>query len=216
MDLAQRFLSNDDRNRIDDHIAEAEKKTTGEIVVMVVSSSYHYPLAQVVGGTFFAVPLALLLLSYVGELIWVADDNVWIFIGLFVILFAIFSNITNRVYKLKRFFISSAELKTEVKEAAVKEFFSQGLHRTRGETGILIFISVFERRVWILADRGIDEKLPPDTWQGVVELIVGGIKEMRQADTICQAVDRVGQILQTHFPASSDNPDELKGVIIGD
>ena len=216
MELAQRFLSDKDRHRIDEHIRQAEKNTIGEIVVMVVSSSYHYPMADVVGGAIFAVTLALILLPYVGGLLWAGLDNVWIFIGLFVILFAIFSNIIKRIYWLKRLFISSLELKTEVKEATEKEFFNQGLHRTREETGILIYISVFERQVWVLADRGIDEKLPSATWQDVVKFIVDGIKERRQVDAICQAVDQVGQILETHFPVASDNPDELKGVIIGD
>jgi putative membrane protein len=103
-----------------------------------------------------------------------------------------------------------------VKEATEKEFYIQGLYRTREETGILIFISVFERQVWVLADRGINEKLPSETWQDVVDLVVDGIKERRQVDAICQAVDQVGQILETHFPATSNNPDELESVIIGD
>ena len=216
MELAQRFLSDKDRDRIDGHIRQAEKNTIGEIVVMVVSSSHHYPMADVVGGAIFAVPLALILLPYIGGLLWAGMDNVWIFIGSFVILFALFSNIIKRIYVLKRLFISTTELKAEVKEAAEKEFFNQGLYRTREETGILIFISVFERQVWVLADRGINEKLSSDTWQDVVELIVDGIKRKRQVDAICQAVDQVGQILETHFPAPLDNPDELKGVIIGD
>ena len=216
MELAQRFLTDKDRHRIDDHIRQAEKNTIGEIVVMVVSSSYHYPMADVLGGTIFAVPLALILLPYVGGLLWAGMDNVWIFIGLFVILFAIFLNIIKRIYWLKRLFISSAELKAEVKEAAEKEFFNQGLYRTREETGILIFISVFEHQVWVLADRGINEKLPSGTWQDVVKYIVDGIRKRRQADAICQAVDQIGQILETHFPASFDNPDELKGLIIGE
>ena len=216
MELAQRFLSDKDRHRIDEHIHQAEKNTIGEIVVMVVSDSYHYPMADVVGGAIFAVPLALILLPYIGGLLWAGMDNVWIFIGLFVILFAIFSHIIKRIHWLKRLFISTSELKTEVKEATEKEFFSQGLYRTREETGILIFISVFERQVWVLADRGINEKLPSDTWQDVVKLIVDGIKERRQVDAICQAIDQIGQILKKHFPASIDNPDELKGVIIGD
>jgi putative membrane protein len=216
MELAQRFLSDNDHHRIDEHIRQAEKNTIGEIVVMVVSTSYHYPMADVVGGAIFAIPLALFLLPYVGGFLWAGLDNVWIFIGLFVILFAIFSNIVKRIYWLKRLFISSSELNAEVKEATEKEFYIQGLYRTREETGILIFISVFERQVWVLADRGINEKLPSETWQDVVDLVVDGIKERRQVDAICQAVDQVGQILETHFPATSNNPDELESVIIGD
>ena len=43
----------------------------------------------------------------------------------------------------------------EVQEAVLTAFFKEELYRTRDETGILIFISVFEHKVWVLADRGI-------------------------------------------------------------
>ena len=88
------------------------------------------------------------------------------------------------------------------------------MYRTRDETGILIFVSVFEHRVWVLADRGINAKVDPGQWDSIVAHIVSGIKDGRQADAICEAVKEVGGILARHFPVKADDVDELDNLII--
>ena len=214
--LAQEFMSADDRGRLDDCIRKAEKRTSGEIVVMVVSSSYHYPQADAIGGVFFALPAALALMPLVGGWLWTGTQNVWVFLGLFFIFFPIAREVVKRTLWLKRRFISAKEIEAEVKESAFTAFFKEGLYRTRDATGVLVLISVFERWVCVLADRGITERLTPDVWEKVVASIVNGIKKNRQAEAICEGVGKIGQILAAHFPIEPDDTDELKGVIIGD
>jgi putative membrane protein len=213
---AKEFMSEEDRGRLDDCIRQAEKRTSGEIVVMVVSSSDHYRQAEAIGGIFFALPAALVLMPLVGGWLWAGTRNVWVFLGLFFVLFPIAREVVKHSLWLKRRFISIKEIEAEVEEAAVTAFFKKGLYRTREATGVLVFISVFERWVCVLADRGINEKLTADVWQGVVASIVKGIKKQRQADAICQGIGKIGQILAAHFPIKPDDTDELKGVIIGD
>jgi len=60
-DLAKRFLTDADRKEISDAVKKAEQVTSGEIVPMIVSTSYHYPMADVIGGVVFALPISLLL-----------------------------------------------------------------------------------------------------------------------------------------------------------
>ena len=88
------------------------------------------------------------------------------------------------------------------------------MHRTRAENGIILFISVFERRVWILGDRGINEKIAPDYWQRIVDQVTRGIKGGRQCEAICSAIENIGDILAEHFPIESDDRDELHNLII--
>ena len=113
-------------------------------------------------------------------------------------------------------FIADAEIEEEVKEAAVTSFFRNGLYLTRDKTGVLIFISVFEHRVWVLADTGINEKVDKKVWEEIVQHIVKGIKEKRQGEAICEAITRVGEILKEHFPVRHDDKDELDNLIIGE
>ncbi|MFC1896668.1 TPM domain-containing protein, partial [Thermodesulfobacteriota bacterium] len=192
----------------------AEKETSGEIVPMVVSTSYHYPMADVVGGATLAAPLSMIFTPFVGGWLWIGSQNMWVFLGLFALLFIIFHETVKRTVRLKRLFLSKKQIEEEVQEAATTSFFKEGLYRTREETGVLIFVSVFEHRVWVLADRGINEKVPEGQWDEVVGIIVDGIKQKRQAEAICEAVEKVGAVLKEHFPVRPDDEDELKSLIV--
>jgi putative membrane protein len=212
--LAKKFLSDDERTRVETAVKEAEKLTAGEIVVMIISASYQYPLAIVIGAAAFALPLALIFTLLVGRWLWIGGQNIWLFLGFLAVLFILFHEIIKRIPWLKRFFISRKEIDDEVKEAAITNFFNHNLYRTRDETGVLVLISVFERRVWILADRGINTKVPEGQWDDIVKMITDGIKQKRSTDAICEAVEKIGELLKTHFPIKPDDTDELKNLIV--
>jgi putative membrane protein len=213
-DLAQHFLTDDERSRVEDAVKAAEKLTAGEIVVMIISSSYQYPLANVIGAAAIALPLALILTPLTGSWLWIGPQNMWLFLGFLTVLFILFHAVIKRTGWLKRLFISQREIDDEVEEAAVTQFFDQGLYRTRDETGVLVLISVFERRVWMLADRGINAKVQQNQWDDIVSIITEGIKQQHPADAICAAVEKIGALLKTHFPVKPDDTDELKNLII--
>jgi putative membrane protein len=214
--LIRRFLSDREHEQIKAAVRAAEKLTSGEIVCMIAASSYHYPMANVIGATLLGLPPALVLTHWIGAHLWIGTQNMWLFIGLFGVLFTAFYLLVDHTPGLKRRFISRAEIEAEVEEAAVTAFFRHGLYRTRGATGVLIFISVLEHRVWVLADQGINAKVPPGHWDEIVAGITRGFSEKRAAAAICAAVARVGEMLQSHFPIQADDRDELQNVIISD
>jgi len=213
-DPAKEFLSDDERARVNTAVKEAEKLTAGEIVVMIISASYQYPMANIIGAAAFALPLALIFTPLVGGWLWIGSQNMWLFLGFLTILFILFHEVIRRTPWLKRFFISRNEIDDEVEEAAITNFFDQGLYRTRDETGVLVLISVFEHRVWILADQGINAKVPEGQWDDIVKMITAGIKQKRPADAICEAVEKIGALLKENFPIKPDDTDELKNLII--
>lgn len=215
-DLTRKFLSTADREAITAAVVSAEKQTAGEIVPMIVTASYHYPMADVIGGVALALPAALLSTPLVGGLFWMGRWNLWLFLGLFTLLFLGAQIIVRHTPPLKRFFIAKREIDEEVEEAAVTNFFKKGVHRTREETGVLLFVSLFERRVWVLADRGINRKVDPDQWKAIVAAIVEGIRQKRAGAAIAEAVAQVGCLLAAHFPVRDDDQDELTNLIVGD
>ena len=215
-DLSKKFLSETDRENIVAAVKEAEKNTAGEIVPMVVSSSYHYPMANLIGATALALPLALILVLLAGSWLWIGSDNLWLFLGFFTILFIVFHIIIKRTIWLKRWFVSQREMEEEVQEAAVISFFKQALYRTRRGTGVLIFISVFEHKAWILAGRGINQKVEQSQWDDIVAKLIDRIKQKKQTLGVCEAVDRIGKLLAVHFPVEADDKDELRNLIIDD
>jgi putative membrane protein len=183
---------------------------------MVVPASYHYPMAGLLGASAVSFPVAIALTPELGGLFWAGPWNLWIFLAVLIPLFLVFHQTVRRIHGLRRFFISGKELEDEVREAAHIQFFRKGLYRTREETGVLIYISVFERRVWVLGDRGINAAIPKAHWKSVVATIVQAIKDRRPAEGICQAVGEVGQILQDKFPIRHGDQNELQNLIVED
>ncbi len=209
-DIVGKFLSEEDKAAIEEAVREAEKRTSGEIVLMVVSSSYHYPLANILGGLLFGVVAAVLVALLTGL------SSMWHFLGFFVPSFALCSEVIKRSYLLRRLFVTRSDMDEEVEEAAIASFYKKEIYDTREHTGILIYLSLFEHRVRVLADKGIDKKVERKVWQEITAMITDGIREKRQAAAICQAVLRCGDILEKNFPAEEENPNELgDSVIIG-
>ncbi len=212
--LAQQFLSDQDREKITQTVQEAEQLTAGEILPMVVSQSYTYPMADVIGGTVLALPTALILNYFIGGWLWIGNQNLWLFLGLMTVCFIVYHQVCKHLLWLKRYFISQREIDEEVEEAATTSFLREGLYKTRDATGILIFISVFEHKVWVLGDEGINQKVTADQWDKIVHIITDGIKQKNQTEAICLAVKEAGQILQKHFPIKPDDRNELKNLIV--
>lgn len=212
--LAQQFLTEDERRNISEATRRAESRTSGEIVPMVVSASHHYPLAAVVGATVLALPPALVCTPLIAAPLWLGHQDMWIFLALFCLFFLSAHALVDRIPAVKRLFLNRSQVDEEVREAAVTAFFGEKLYKTRQENGILIFISVLERRVWVLADSGISSRIDQGRWQEIVDRITAGIRAKRQGEAICEAIGRVGEILHEHFPITADDHNELHDLII--
>lgn len=208
------LLTDAEQAKIVQAVKDAEGQTSGEIVVMVVPQSYHYPTAQIWAATTLALPLAVLTTGWLGGLLWAGGQNMWVFLAAFIPLFLVVRPLVARWPWFKRLFISRAEILEEVEEAAITAFYRQKLHATRESNGILLFVSLLEHRVWVLADEGIHAKVPADTWTSAAGHIAAGIKSDRAADAICESVGEVGQLLKAHFPIREDDRDELRNLIV--
>lgn len=212
--LAQKFFSEQERKQVEAAVQAAEKQTAGEIVCLIESASYRYPMANVIGATVFAIPLALVLTHILGGWLWIGTQNLWLFLGVSGVLWGLLYLTVDRVPMIKRWFISKREMDEEVEEAAVTSFFYHGLYRTRDANGILLFISVFEHKVWILADHGINAKVATGQWDEIVAQVTEGLRKGHRAQAIVAAVATIGDMLATHFPIKADDTDELSNLII--
>jgi len=208
MAKASNFFTSEEKSRIEAAVRDAELKTSGEIVPMVVDASYDYPRAEIIGGGCFAMGTALLLAWAFGA------SSEWVFLPIFLALYLPFKWLVRFTPSLKRLLIHPTEITTEVEEKALVSFVEQGLHHTRDETGILILISLFEHRVHVLADRGINAQVPPGTWDEIVAVVTEGIRQDRTCEALCAAIGRCGELLEGHFPRKADDTDELPNLIV--
>ncbi len=207
-ELAEKFLNSAERRQIEARIADAEKRTSGEIVVKVVSSSYHYPLAAMLGSSLLALLLGITV-SYFTH-----HESMWFFLSIFSIAFIVLHELLKRVHAFKRPFVTKSDMNEEVEEAAIHSFYRRNINNTIDHTGILIYISLFEHHVRVVADKGINAKVSRDVWQELVTLIIAGIKNKTQANALAAAVDRCADILATHFPLKAGDRNELSNAVI--
>lgn len=210
MKHAQDFFTRDEQARIEAAVSAAEERTSGEIVPLVIDASYDYPRAEIIGGGSFAMGLALILAWLWGE------SSEWVFFPLFLLLYFPCKWSIRFTPPLRRLLISPAEMTAEVREQALISFVEHGIYRTREGTGILILISLFEHRVFVLADKGINDQVPPATWDEVVTTITTGLREGRACDALCSAITRCGDLLSGHFPRRDDDRNELPNFIVGE
>jgi putative membrane protein len=204
-----KFLTQAEQERIHQSVIAAESKTSGEIVPMVVSASARYTEIEL-----FGVVAGLFLGMLSG---WLWHDpwgsyrlNLWPVIG------ATLGFLIARISAVKRRLASRRRVQDAVNDRCMAAFTEHGLHYTRDHTGILILVSLLEHRVEVLADRGINEKVPPGTWNEIVEILTAGLKSRHAGDAFCKAVERCGDILATHFPRQDDDRDELPNKLVSD
>jgi len=208
MKKAQDYFSAPEQERIRAAVAAAEQRTAGEIVPQIVDASFDYPRAETFGAGFFALGLATLLSWGFG------DSSVWIFLPLFLLGYLPCKWLIRSFPGLHRLLIRPEEMTAEVEEKAMLSFFELGVHRTRERTGILILISLFERRVQLLADEGINAKVAHETWEEVVATITAGLHSDNACDALCAAIEQCAAILEQHFPRRSDDKNELPDLVI--
>lgn len=214
MTLAQRFLTSEEQTKVTERVRIAESQTSGEIVPMIVSISYDYPKARILATLFFSIPLALVLCYCTAALFWTDPKNVYLFLALLAPLFICIHYLLGCCPVVYRLFISDAEMETEVKEEAVKSFFNEQLHRTNEANGVLLFISVFERKAWILTDFGVQEKISDDAWKKIIDNLTIAIRNGNRCKGLCHAIDEIGCMLKRHFPHRHDDKNELHNLII--
>ncbi len=101
-----------------------------------------------------------------------------------------------------------------VEELAKHEFVRLGIARTRDKTGILIYILLEERQFYILADAGINEKVTPDRWHKIKDVMQEFFVKGMFAKGILYGVEEVGKTLTLHFPVKPDDTNEIPDRVI--
>jgi uncharacterized membrane protein len=108
--------------------------------------------------------------------------------------------------KERRSFLRKNKL---LKQLAEEEFYRLGVDKTKDATGILIFILLEEKQFYILADKGINERVPNNTWDKIKNQMQTLFIKGEFSKGIIYGVEEIGKILNTHFPIKPDDTNEL-------
>ena len=205
--MAAPLLGEEDRRRITTAIRDVERQTSGELVTVVARASDGYAAFPLLAAAF----LALL----APAVVWIAAPDLD-HLDVYAIQLAIFIGIAAPALwrPLRMRLVPLAVKRRQAERLAREQSHALGLDQTRGRTGILLFVSVAERYVEILADRGIDEKVRPGTWKEIVAAFTRQVRDRKIADGFVGALTACGTLLISHFPRAADDQNELPDVLI--
>lgn len=190
-------------------VGQAEGRTSGEIVPFIMPESDPYSVAAWRGGVLAAlVGLALALLVFQFYTGWGLG---WLYTGWGTALVALVTGILGAllaayVKPVKRFLAGEALLTRTTHHRAMRAFVEEEVFDTRDRTGILIFVSLFEHRIEVLGDAGINKKVSSDDWAEVVVRIQHGIRSGKLAEGLVDAIGLCGELL--HRKGVGIRPDD--------
>ncbi len=185
-------------------ITGAEEKTSGELVVVFARKS------SAIGH----VPLIVALLAGVGvlEIAWMMEASQTI-TAIWILFVAVISIYVSSVPLVQRIFTLKKDRDIQTDNAAAAEFLRARVSHTQAATGVLIYISLMEHRVVVLGDSAIAAKVTQSDWDGMVSVILAGIKRKDFAGGIKSGIEIAGELLALHFPVSAGDRNELHNAL---
>ncbi len=222
----QLLISQADHDRVSAAVQEAEAHTSGEIVTIVArrSDSYHdVGLSWAAAAVFLALALMAAfpaqLRTFLSSLLldWDHELADWkLLLGLTAILILKFLVVRYllAIMPLRMLMTPRATKARRVRRRAILLFRTAAEARTRGRTGVLIYLSLDEHRAEIVADRAINDKVAPEAWGDAMAALIDAIRAGQPGEGLAQAVAQVGSVLSTHFPREQDDINELPDRLI--
>jgi len=183
-------------------VRDIEKGTDAEIIIVVRGRSGTYRQADYLFGALmaFAGLLFVLFSPFDFRTFWVPFDVIGLFLaGAFV---SSRSDLIRRSLTTRKFRAQAA------RTGAAAMFYDAGIANTQAENGLLIYLSLLERRLEVIADRGILKAVPPLEWNNSVYELKK-IARQPDPDSLVQAARDLGTLLAAHLPATGENPNEL-------
>ncbi len=188
------MLNPEQRERVRQAVDAAEEHLAAEIVPCVFAQSSPYPetvWAGAAGGA--ALACAAFLIADLFKPVWASVAALTTTVAAAGIVGAAAGLWCGPV---KRFFIGAHRLDDAVQRRAKEIFFDRGVACTKSRNGVLLFASVLERRVVVLADKAVRAKVAPEAWRPVVEILAASAAEGRVADGLVAAVRETASVLR--------------------
>ena len=204
------FFSEVDLKEVEGAVRDAEATTAGEIVPYAVSRSDRYMAAAWKGATLGAVLCAMIAaVAYTVAGYWGPWFPGWIALHSLAGATAGFAA-AGSIRSLTLWLTGPAVIEHRVRQRAQAAFLEHEVFHTRDRTGVLIFLSLFERRVVVLADSGINSCVEQHEWDAIVTGIVDGIRRGVPGRALAGAIQQCGELLTRHrIAARSDDANEL-------
>jgi putative membrane protein len=207
----QKYLDPEDLEEINKAVAKAESRTTGEIVPMIVRKSTNTGhIAFILGLMFIIFLLACDFIVYLEKI----DSRLYYILPVVMILGFYLALPISKLVWVQRLMTPKIDQILDVHQRAELEFYRGRFNETAKNTGVLIFLSMMEKRAVVLGDKSIAAKLGDADWQAVIDALLAKIKTGDLAGGMVAAIEKAGGLLAQHFPAEGHNLNEISNDLI--
>lgn len=222
-------IEHSQRKAIANAIKAQELKTSGEIYCVVARKSNEYDdiimfytalLALIVPSLFaiFNFDLVEFIKSSFGIWSHASNANPYAenigFIISFQALIFIIGALLVKAPEPINFLIPKFIKRQRVHKAALHQFMAHGIHQTKDLTGVLIYVSLSEHLVEIIADYGIYTKVDKSVWREAIAKILLKTKDGELVAGLLDGIEAIGGILGEHFPPNADNENEISDSVV--
>jgi putative membrane protein len=220
------YLSPEDHARVTEAVAKAERESDGEIVTIVAgrSDAYHDVALHYAVLAMLLVPAALAFVPQAcidwaaGKVMgWNAEfTRDMALLYLFALLALAFLTVRLILaWQPLRMALTPGRTKSRRVHRRAIELFRTGCEsKTRGRTGVLLYLSLAEHRAEIVADKAIADQVTAEVWGDAMAALVDEVKEGRPGAGMAVAVEKIGAVLAEILPPTLDNPNELPDRLI--
>lgn len=179
-----------------------EKDTDAEIVIVVRARSASYRQADYLCGSFlgFVALLFVLFSPFHFHEYWVPVNVAVVFAG------GVY--LSSHVAGIRRLLTTRKFRAQAARTGAAAMFYEAGIANTDAEMGVLVYLSLLERRLELIADRGVLKAVPAMEWnESLFNLHQAGRRPELKA--LNEAMCDLGALLAKYLPATGENPNEL-------
>ncbi|MEA2488399.1 MAG: putative rane protein [Acidobacteriota bacterium] len=115
--------------------------------------------------------------------------------------------VAGRSDSVRRLMTSERERMAQVRAVSMATFHDRGVANTEGESGVLVYLSILERHIEVLADRGVLVAVPALEWNRIID----DVRRSRSAtpETLVELIRALMPLLGTCLPVREGDRDEL-------
>lgn len=221
MRASQQF-NEEQRQRVNRAIAQAEAHTAAEIVPVVAAASGRYERSEDIVGLWTGVLVMVVVWAALPDPVRTAGawDGItpggklfWMILAL-VGGFLAGTTVAGYQWPLRWWFTPHAQMADEVAQRARQAFYDATVHHTGGGTGLLIYISLFERRAAVLADRAIIERVSQATLDKLCDELTTCLHSGDLTEALCTTIADAGETLARALPRQADTVNELPDTLV--
>ena len=216
------LFTQSDRDAINRAVQAAEARTSAEILPVVVASSGRYDRSEDIVGLWLGVAALLGVWCVFPSVTdppgsWGAPAAVWQFLAFaaaVVVGFMVGALIGSRVDVIRHLFTPARQLRDEVNLRARAVFYDERVHHTAGRSGVLLYVSLFERMAVVLADESVVAQLGQTQIDALCAEFTQRLRTGAPTTAFCETIALAGERLSSVLPRQTDDVNELADALV--